>query len=181
MAYSYRFYRFASLTGFAAAWAVAGLPLSAEGTPVLSGGAIDQVGSVATPTDPPVPIDGWHVNVAWTIDPPASLETYAIAPFEGLRVYAGWSDAAPPAPVPSQVYNFQARAVLMQMPGPGGGSLFDAIDTAIAQAGGIEWQAWEYATVFDRASPLIAGLAAGFGLSTEDIDQLFITAAGISA
>lgn len=185
MSYAYRWYRFTSPAAFAVAWAGASLPLSDDGAPVMAGGAMDEQGQVSipgsTPDDPPTVLDGWHVSVAWPGDAPSALAAHEVPWQDGMRAFAGSLDPVPAIPVPEWVYNFQARAALMQMPGPGGGSLFQAIDAAMVQAGGVEWQAWEYATIFERGSPMIAGLAAAFGLSSADLDALFRTAATISA
>lgn len=89
----------------------------------------------------------------------------------------------PPAPpsVPSQITNFQARALLMQMPGSAEGrTLFQDVDDALAQLGGVSWQAWEYTTIFPRDSELIATMAAQFNLTEAQIDSMFIAAAQIS-
>ena len=86
-----------------------------------------------------------------------------------------------PPPVPSEITNFQARALLMQMPGSvQGRTLFSDVDDALRALGGVAWQAWEYATVFPRNSELIATMAAQFNLSEAQIDQMFTAAAQIS-
>jgi hypothetical protein len=85
-----------------------------------------------------------------------------------------------PAPVPREVTNFQARALLMNMPGSAAGrSLFQDVDDTLRALGGVEWQAWEYTTIFPRNSQLIATLAAQIGLTDAQIDQMFIAAAAI--
>ena len=87
---------------------------------------------------------------------------------------------APPR-VPHEVSNFQARAMLKNMPGSGQGrTLFDDVDDALEAKGGIPWQAWEYATSFRRDSSLVAAIAAQLNLSDEQIDEMFIAAAAIS-
>lgn len=86
-----------------------------------------------------------------------------------------------PPPVPAEITNFQARALLMQMPGSAQGrTLFKDVDDALRALGGVAWQAWEYTTVFPRNSELIATMAAQFNLSEAQIDQMFIAAAQIS-
>jgi hypothetical protein len=87
----------------------------------------------------------------------------------------------PPPPVPREVTNFQARALLMNMPGSAEGrSLFDDVDDALRAMGGIPWQAWEYTTIFPRHSALIAAIAEQLSLTEEQIDQMFIAASAIS-
>ena len=41
--------------------------------------------------------------------------------------------------------------------------------------------AWTETQDFERASPTVAGLAALLGLTSEQVDALFITASGITA
>ena len=83
--------------------------------------------------------------------------------------------------VPSQITNFQARALLVQMPGSAEGrTLFQDVDDAMAQLGGVSWQAWEYTTSFPRDSELMATMAAQFNLTQAQIDDMFIAAAQIS-
>jgi hypothetical protein len=90
--------------------------------------------------------------------------------------------------VPSAVTNFQARAVLLQMPGPGDvGAMFDAIDAALLAGrdagpeGRVAWQAWEYANEITRGGVLVQQMAAAFGLDDAALDALFRAAAGIEA
>jgi len=81
----------------------------------------------------------------------------------------------PPEPVPSAVSMFQARAALLAA------GLYEAVDAAIQQAGGVNLVAWEYATEVRRDSPLVAAMAQQLGLTDEQVDQLFRQAAAISA
>jgi len=89
---------------------------------------------------------------------------------------------APEAPaIPQEVTNFQARALLMNMPGSAPGrSLFDDVNDTLQAMGGVEWQAWEYTTIFPRHSALIAAIAAQLNLTEAQLDQMFVTAAAIS-
>ena len=89
----------------------------------------------------------------------------------------------PPGPprVPAAVTNFQARAVMMATPMPGGGSLFDAVDATLRAEGGVRWQAWEQANEFVRNGMMINGMAADFGMTQADIDRLFIAASTVTA
>jgi len=88
---------------------------------------------------------------------------------------------AAPSPVPREVTNFQARALLMNMPGNAAGrSLFQDVDDTLRAVGGVEWQAWEYTTIFPRDSQLIATLGAQLNLTDAQLDQMFIAAAAIN-
>ena len=86
-------------------------------------------------------------------------------------------DPPPPVPaVPEAVTRFQARAALLQT------GLLDAVEAAVAAAEDpLIAIAWADTTVWPRTSPTIAALAAAVGISDAEIDQLFITAAQISA
>jgi hypothetical protein len=44
----------------------------------------------------------------------------------------------------------------------------------------VEFQAWEYTTVFPRHSALIAAIAAQLNMTETQLDQMFIAAAAIS-
>ena len=87
-------------------------------------------------------------------------------------------DGALSIPVPSAVTPRQARLALLQI-----GKL-DAVAAALAAipdpaqrtAAQIEW---EYATVIERNSLLVAGLSAGLGLTDADLDALFEAASRI--
>lgn len=83
----------------------------------------------------------------------------------------------PPAPryVPLSVTPFQAKAALLQA------GLLDAVQATIAAASPIAQLAWSDATAFTRDSPTIAALSAQLGLSSAQVDALFIAAASIEA
>lgn len=86
--------------------------------------------------------------------------------------------AEPPAPpVPTSVTMRQARLALLQA------GLLDQVDAAIASLAGDEGKAarieWDYANEVRRDSPLIAMFSANLGLSDEQMDKLFITAASL--
>jgi hypothetical protein len=78
-------------------------------------------------------------------------------------------------PVPEAVTMFQARAALMQA------GLFEAVDAHCKVAGGIVFQAWEYANHCYRDSELVRSLGSEFDLSSEQIDALFIAADQVKA
>ena len=87
----------------------------------------------------------------------------------------------PPAPsvvIPQSVTMRQARLALL------GAGLLDSVNAAIAaitdpvqrKAAQIEW---EYAQTVDRDSPFTQQLAAGLGLTSEQLDALFTQAAAL--
>ena len=82
--------------------------------------------------------------------------------------------------VPASITNFQARAVLLQMPGSAAGrTLFQDVDDALRNMGGAAWQAWEFANEFTRHGALVGQMGARFGMSDAQLDGLFIAASPI--
>jgi hypothetical protein len=84
---------------------------------------------------------------------------------------------APPPFVPQVVSKFQGRAALAQA-----GLLVDVDAYMQAQpAENIARLAWEHAQEFRRQSPSVVAIGSALGLSDNDLDQLFVTAATIQA
>lgn len=77
----------------------------------------------------------------------------------------------PPAPPVTQVTMRQARLALLAA------DLLDDVDAMVLQADREVKIEWEYATVVDRASPLVASISSSLGLSNAEIDALFVNAA----
>lgn len=75
-----------------------------------------------------------------------------------------------PPPVPSTITPRQVRLLLLQQ-----GKLAD-VEAMIAQQGEATRITWEYALEFNRNDPLLAQLAAGLGITDEQLDQFFILA-----
>ena len=106
-------------------------------------------------------------------------DAYIDAPedFDASREYSVIDGQLVPV-VPTAVTPRQARLALLQI-----GKL-DAVaaalaaipDAAVRTAAQVEW---EYATVIERNSPLVAGLATGLGLTDADLDALFEAASRI--
>ena len=78
--------------------------------------------------------------------------------------------------VPDTVTNYQARAALLRA------GLLPSVDAAVKSGGQMTeaYQAWEFANDVYRNSPLIATMAAALGLTSAQVDQLFITASTIA-
>lgn len=81
----------------------------------------------------------------------------------------------PTDPIPLSVTRFQARAALWLA------GLLDDAEAAIAQANPLSRIAWEHANVYRRDSPTVISIGQQLGLSEADIDELFKTAASITA
>lgn len=81
----------------------------------------------------------------------------------------------PPQPVtvPAAVTARQARLALHAA------GLLAQVEAAVAGAGGATQIEWEYATIIERASPLLAAIAGpgGLDLTAEQVDALFLQAA----
>lgn len=86
-------------------------------------------------------------------------------------------DTPPPPVVPAAVTMRQARLALFQA-----GKL-SLVNTAVASMQGAQGEAarieWEFSNEVQRAQPLVAALAPVLGMTSAQIDQLFITAAGL--
>jgi hypothetical protein len=83
---------------------------------------------------------------------------------------------APPEPVPDVVSMRQARLALLQV------GLLDQVDAAIMAIEDPTARreaeiTWQYSTEVMRTDPLVAQLAATFGLSESEVDDLFRLAA----
>jgi hypothetical protein len=79
-------------------------------------------------------------------------------------------------PVPQVITNFQARAVLIAQ------GYFDDVNDFVAGLGdATATAAWEYANEVTRSGALVAAVRAALGLTDQQMDDLFIAAAGIEA
>lgn len=79
----------------------------------------------------------------------------------------------PPKPVPSVITPRQCRLVLMAQ------GLLPKVEEMIAGQDEATRITWEYALEFRRDDPLLAALAAGLGLTDDQIDEFFIAATAI--
>lgn len=88
-----------------------------------------------------------------------------------------FTPAQPLVEVPKSVTMRQARLALLQA-----GKL-SVVNAAIASMSGAQGDAarieWEFSNEVRRAQPLVAALASVLGMSSSEVDQLFITAAGL--
>jgi hypothetical protein len=84
---------------------------------------------------------------------------------------------SPPAPVvlgvPQITSPRQLKLALLSA------GLLDAVDAFVASADRAVQISWEYSTEFHRDHPLLGAMIQAFGMSQEQVDQLFITAAMI--
>ena len=125
------------------------------------------------------PAPGWHIMLSGRV---AELAQYEIQPDYPLPVFAG-SDQAPPEPVvPQEVARWQAKLVLMRTQGANGANLWDELMTlrvamadsenaVLLDAALLEVLNWR------RTSPTVEWAAQQLGLSSAQVDELFIAAA----
>ena len=106
--------------------------------------------------------EGTPCEVAGATLAPADAQGFHGA--EGLRWDgAEWVAYAPP---PDSCTALQGRLALGQA----------LCDQVAAMLPGMDWgarQAWEYATVWHRNSPLLVGIAAAFDMDAGEVDDLF--------
>ncbi|WP_407715793.1 hypothetical protein ACJJWD_09570 [Comamonas testosteroni] len=169
-------------------------PWSDDGTipAYIGGAAVDVVGIIQRPTGEvlkteegkvPVlaPVPGWHINLS---DPVPELALYEIeAPGTPTRVFAG-SGAVEVQRVPAEVARWQAKLVLMRTPGQNGANLWDELmamraampdseNAVLLDAALLEVLNWR------RTSPTVEWAAQQLGLSSAQVDELFIAAAAL--
>lgn len=90
---------------------------------------------------------------------------------------AAWdvADNPPPPPdpgiiIPEVVSMRQARLALLQV------GIITDVEAAIAQGSQADQITWEYATEVSRGDSLVSNMAAGLGLSSSQLDSLFLLA-----
>jgi len=86
-----------------------------------------------------------------------------------------------PRIIPSVVSRFQGREAMRQWVLPSGQSLFEAVESLMAsdQVSETYKNAWLELQEFQRHSPMLIQMSQLFGLTSEDLDQLFINADSI--
>lgn len=111
----------------------------------------------------------------WVDGAPAdpTLIEVATAPSDGRMTYDGSTWVAPPAIVPATITPLQARKALRAA------GLYNAVQNYVASLPEEAREEWEYATQIERNNTIIAGGAAALGMSSEQVDQLFIMGAGL--
>jgi len=77
------------------------------------------------------------------------------------------------AEFPYKISQLQGKLLLAQM------GLIDQIEAMINQAGRPEQIYWEYATEWERTSPILNRLAPTIGMDQDGLDQFFINASKI--
>ena len=150
----------------------------------LTAGPLSALGPLNA--DPDSPLHAYSiVPVVWDTPPANSYE-----PDQSTRVETVVGDhveitrtwAANPVYVPDMITNAQARYVLMQTPSSvnQGKTLFDDVNAAVTAGGGIDQMAWEYSNNINRNSSLVASMAGSLGMTSAQIDALFIASSAVT-
>jgi len=118
----------------------------------------------------------WDGEPDWT--PPDGAQAILAPDNVGIGwTYDGTEWTAPeppPAPVPEEVRQAQARRALLAV------GLLDDVEAAVAAASRDIQIAWEYEPNIRRDSPMVAALAPAIGLTDAQLDDLFRAAAEIT-
>jgi hypothetical protein len=158
-------------------------PDAETAAPLIEAGgylAADDIGIAYEPAEgeaPPVALPGYHFNAVWDAAEPGAWASARIAPADAPRWWSGVprTDPAPPPPaVPAAVSPLQARKALRAA------GVLDAVDAWLAtQPPGIR-DAWEYAIEVRRDDQdVVVPAAAALGLTSAQIDALFLAAAAL--
>jgi len=122
-------------------------------------GIPDNSGTTTAPSDPPADMPSPVWQGEWVSNP---------------ALHAQWEYERS---IPQEVTMRQARLALL------GAGLLGGVDAAIAslpsptkEAASIEW---EYAAVVQRSSGLVPAMATALGMTSEQIDALFVAAANL--
>jgi hypothetical protein len=149
------------------------------------GVALDILGPIISAAEVTVggaPIPGevldprYHVNLAWHArEPEAAFQESLIVPTTPSR---GWDVTPPPAPlppVPPVIPAWKGKAALREA------GLLDAVEAAVAAAGGRVQDAWAGASEWSRDSDFLLSLAIGLGLTEQQVDDMFRSAHAIQS
>ena len=179
-------HRFTNRAAFLAACQTAGwiCPPGHDPEPP-QGVAVDIVGPIVAPAqvgEGGVPIAGevidprYHINLAWHgHDPDPAFQASLVVPATPSR---GWDVAKPPAsqpPVPTVIPAWKGKAALREA------GLLDAVEAAVAAAGGRVHNAWAGASDWSRDSDFLIALAGSLGLTEQQVDEMFRSADAIQS
>jgi hypothetical protein len=176
------YHRFLNRAAFLAACDAAGWPRGPDNSPMPpEQAALVEIGPLVAPPGLEangIPIPGevldprHHVNAAWHgLEVPEAFRAAAVAPATPNRCFA--LPAPPPAvasPVPATIPAWKGKAALREA------GLLDAVEAAVAAAGGRVHDAWAGASEWSRDSDFLLILAEGLGLPSGQVDALFRSA-----
>jgi len=175
------FHRFENEAAFLAACDAAGWGRGPDNRPAPPDGcSIDVIGVMVAPPQVgangmPIPgtvIDaGFNVNAAWHARPmPEAFLASVVVPATPKRILSLPMTTQVKPPVPTVIPAWKGKAALREA------GLLDAVEAAVAAAGGRVLDAWSGASEWSRDSEFLTALAANLGLSSESVDNLFRSA-----
>jgi hypothetical protein len=134
----------------------------------------------------PDPIKGTHVRLSDNVrgNLMSFPDTVTVEPVTALVDAGDYGEHAEPAPpppppvIPFEIANWRARAVL-EIAG-----LLPTVETALeaiaGEAGIVARAAWSQGAPFVRSGATVAALSAALGLTSEQVDAMFLQAAGLT-
>jgi len=134
----------------------------------------------------PDPAKGTHVRLSDSVRGtlhtfPDTVTVEPVAAMVSAEDFAEYIDTTPPAvispPVPAEVANWRARAVL-ELAG-----LLPSVEAALGAMTGSEGivarAAWQAGAPFVRNGPTVASIATALSLTSEQVDAMFVQAAAL--
>ncbi len=180
------YHRFLNRAAFLAACDAATWPRGPDNQPIPPNGAtLVEIGPLMAP--PSIGPDGMpipgevldprhHVNAAWHgIDVPEAFRAASVVPATPNRCFALPAAPTIEPPVPPLIPAWKGKAALREA------GLLDAVEAAVAAAGGRIQDAWAGAPEWSRDSEFLLSLAVGLGLSKQQIDDMFRSADAIQS
>ena len=113
------------------------------------------------------------VYSSMTADQIAADQTAQFNAWKEATVAAQAANEAAANTIPAQITAPQARAAILAA------GLKDAVEAAVAQADQATQDLWYTAANIERANPILIALATVIGLSSDDIDALFVAGAAL--
>lgn len=172
------FHRFENEAAFLAACDAAGWGRGPDNRPMPPGSCnLDIIGPIVAPPQVGpngMPIagqtidTGFHFNAAWhALTVPESFQASVVEPAAPQRMLSLPAVTDIPPPVPAVIPAWKGKAALREA------GLLDAVEDAVAAAGGRIQDAWTGASVWERASDYLTAMAAALGMTSGQVDKLF--------
>lgn len=111
----------------------------------------------------------WTPDEGLTLGPPGG----SIGDTWDGEKYVSPAVETPPLEVPQSVTPYQARKALNDA------GLRSLVEAAVSAASQDVQDAWQYGISVERSSPMIVALAGSLGMTSEQVDALFIAAAAV--
>ena len=154
-------------------------PMPPEGVTLVELGPLiapPSIGRDGMPIQGDVLDPRYHVNAAWHgVAVPEVFRTTAVAPAAPNRCFALPAPTTVEPPVPHVIPAWKGKTALREA------GLLNAVEMAVAAAGGRVQDAWAGASEWSRDSDFLLALAEGLGLRSRQVDDLFRSADGIQS